>query len=276
MFFIENKLLYLFNWLGWNALEQAILSSSDLTTISEKLSDFKYIEKLHFLAWILNRNSEKTNYSDAYKNILDELWNTFPEQIPYDDLVTFIGFARGHMQKLTWSGMWLFKDIIQPLLDNKRISFNDAFRIWIKDFIEIFKLEKSRQSLFFNSQREGNLVNICAYLWANSSTSFQLSSLKEIGSILVNQQRIIQQPLASTSNWSRWNEALNVSMWILAYAKLCSHYLNQLGIKDNEQLNTLLTLSYNLTTVRPLEEWDSENELIKFVEWIENLLINQK
>ncbi|MCG2607874.1 hypothetical protein LZZ98_04890 [Acinetobacter sp. SM34] len=266
----------LFKWLGWNALEQAILSSSDLTTISDKLSNFKYIEKLHFLAWILNRNSEKTNYLDAYKNILDELWKTFPEQIPYEDLVTFIDAARGHMHKLTWSGMWLFKDIIQPLLDNKRISFNDAWCIWLKDFIEIFKLEEPKHSLIFNSEREGNLINICAYLWANSSSSFQLSSLNDIRIILVNQQRIIQQPLASTSNWSRWNDALTVSMWISAFAKLCSHYLNQLGIKDNEQLDTLLKLSYSLTMIRPLEEWNSESELIKFVEWIENLLSNQK
>lgn len=266
----------LFNWLGWNALEQAILSSSDLTTISDKLSNFKYIEKLHFLAWILNRNSEKTNYSDAYKKILDELWKTFPEQIPYDDLVTFIDVAMGHMQKLTWSGMWLFKDIIQPLLANKRISFNDASCIWLKDFIEIFKLEEPKQSLIFNSEREGNLINICAYLWANSSSSFQLSSLNNIKIILVNQQRIIQQPLASTSNWSRWNDALTVSMWISAFVKLSSYYLNQLGIKDNEELDTLLKLSYSLAMIRPLEEWNSESELIKFVEWIENLLSNEK
>lgn len=180
------------------------------------------------------------------------------------------------MHKLTWSGMWLFKDIIQPLLNNKRISFNDVCCIWLKDFIEIFKLEKPKQSLIFNSEREGNLINICAYLWANSGSSFQLSSLNDVSVILVNQQRIIQQPLASTSNWSKWNDALTVSMWISAFAKLCSHYLNQLGIKDNEKLDTLLKLSYSLAMIRPWEEWNSESELIKFVEWIENLLSNQK
>lgn len=101
-------------------------------------------------------------------------------------------------------------------------------------------------------------------------------SLNDVRVILVNQQRIIQQPLASTSNWSKWNDALTVSMWISAFAKLCSHYLNQLGIKDNEKLDTLLKLSHSLAMIRPLEEWNSESELIKFVEWIENLLSNQK
>ena len=264
----------LLKWLGWNFLEQNIISSSDLTLANNELSDFIYIEKLHFIAWILNRNSKNTNCSNVCESLVKELWNTFPEQISYEDLVTFIDAARGHMLKLTWSGIWLFKDIIQPLLDSKRISFDDACRIWLKDFIEILKLEEANKALLFTSEREGNLINISAYLWANSSSSFQLTSLNDVKTIFENQRRIIQRPLASTSNWSLWDEALKISMWILAFTKLCRYYLNQLNIEENEQLDTLLELSYSLTTTRPLAEWNTESELLIFTEGVEKLLSN--
>ena len=267
---VESKIALL-KWLGLNSIEQSILSSSDFSNISNRLSNLDYKEKLQFIGWFLNRNSEKSNYAAVYEAILKELWNTFPEKIPYDDLVNFIDAARGHMGKLIWAGMWLFKDIIQPLLDRKSISFDDACKIWLNDFIEILKLAESNRSLLFTSEREGNLINICAYLWANSSPSYQLNSMQNVKAILYSQRRIIQRPLASTSNWSLWDEALKISMWISSFTKLCRYYLNQLNIDENEQLDTLLELSYHLAMTRPLEEWSTESELIKFSEWIDNL-----
>lgn len=272
---LASKIVFL-RWLGWNALEQSIISSSDLAKINKSLANFEYTEKIQFIAWILNRNHENTDFADTYKNILDVLWNVLPEHIAYEDLETFIDAARGHMHKLTWSGLWLFRDIIQPLLDNKRIGFDDACKIWLKDFIEILELKEPNRPLIFSSEREGNLINISAYLWANSGFSFQLSSLNDVKAIFENQRRIVQRPLASTSNWSRWDEALKISMWISVFTKLCRYYLNQINIEKHEQLDSLLELSYKLVTIRSLEEWNSESDLIKFAEWSENLLGNQE
>ena len=209
-------------------------------------------------------------------NILDVLWIVLPEHIAYENLETFIDAARGHMHKLTWSGLWLFRDIIQPLLDNKRIGFDDACKIWLKDFIEILELKEPNRPLIFSSEREGNLINISAYLWANSGFSFQLSSLNDVKDIFENQRRIVQRPLASTSNWSRWNDALKISMWISVFTKLCRYYLNQKNSEKHEQLDNLLELSNGLVAIRPLEDWYSESDLINFVEWSENLLSNQE
>lgn len=272
---LASKIAFL-RWLGWNALEQSIISSSELAKINKCLANFEYTEKIQFIAWILNRNHENTDSADTYKNILDVLWIVLPEHIAYEDLETFIDAARGYMHKLTWSGLWLFRDIIQPLLDNKRIGFDDACKIWLKDFIEILELKEPNRSLFFSSEREGNLINISAYLWANSGFSFQLSSLNDVKAIFENQRRIVQRPLASTSNWSRWDEALKISMWISVFTKLCRYYLNQINIEKHEQLDNLLELSYGLVTIRSLEEWNSESDLIKFAEWSENLLGNQE
>jgi len=272
---LASKIAFL-RWLGWNALEQSVISSSDLAKINKSLANFEYTEKIQFIAWILNRNHESTDFADIYKNILDVLWIVFPEHIAYEDLETFIDAARGHMHKLTWSGLWLFKDIIQPLLDNKRIGFDDACKIWLKDFIAILELKEPHRSLIFSSEREGNLINISAYLWANSGFSFQLSSLNDVKVIFENQRRIVQRPLASTSNWSSWDEALKISMWISVFTKLCRYYLNQINIEKHEQLDNLLELSYGLVTIRSLDEWNSESDLIKFAEWSENLLSNHE
>ncbi|MFV8192724.1 VPA1262 family protein [Acinetobacter soli] len=265
----------LIRWFGWNALEQRILALSDLNVFNKKLSNFNYIEKIQFIAWMLNRNNEKPEYSVICKDIVIELISIFPEKIPYQDLETFIDVAKGHMRKLSWSGAWLFNDIIKILLDNKRVSFDEICKFWLKELIEILNLEEKNNPLIFSSEREGNLINISAYLWANSDSSLQLNLIKNIEFILKNQSRIIQQPLASTLNWSKWNDALTISMWISVFTKLCKYYLSQLNIQENDKLDILLENSLSLAMTRPLAEWNTESELIKFSEWVNGLSSNK-
>ena len=76
-------------------------------------------------------------------------------------------------------------------------------------------------------------------------------------SFLKRQQRIIQKPLASTSDWTQWDDALVVSMWILTFTRWSAYYLKQLGI-TNPPLEELSSDVRQLVLIRPLEEWRSE------------------
>ncbi|HHR0803533.1 TPA: hypothetical protein ACS28E_003292, partial [Enterobacter roggenkampii] len=83
-------------------------------------------------------------------------------------------------------------------------------------------------------------------------------------------------PLASTSNWSQWDDALRVSLWILAFAKWSEFYLSALGTFD-QNLERLSGDAQRLAMVRMKEEWQSEDvgiqsELIEFLEQGERLL----
>lgn len=75
----------------------------------------------------------------------------------------------------------------------------------------------NNQSRLFDRAREGQTINIASFLFAYSSPEQREVSLKTMNDILKRQRRIVQQPLVSTSDWTQWDDALKVSLWILAF-----------------------------------------------------------
>ncbi|MEW5190732.1 hypothetical protein AB1Y87_18370 [Citrobacter freundii] len=93
------------------------------------------------------------------------------------------------------------------------------------------------------------------------------------------QQRIVQQPLASTSNWTRWDGALLISMWILIFARWGKYYLRQRSMV-NAELEHLSQEAYRLVVFRPEDEWRSKNTgkegaLMAVLDQVELLLTEQ-
>ncbi|WP_198086550.1 hypothetical protein [Variovorax sp. E3] len=94
--------------------------------------------------------------------------------------------------------------------------------------------------------------------------------------LLKRPRRIVQQPLASTSDWARWDDALAVSMWILTFTRWGQYYLGERGITDLE-LEKLSLDARELAMVRPMDEWRSEGpgkqgELAAVLDQVDELL----
>ena len=100
--------------------------------------------------------------------------------------------------------------------------------------------------------------------------------MKSMRAILERQRRIVQQPLASTSNWTLWNDALVVSMWILAFTRWAQYYLRGRGMTDCE-LEALSRDTRELAMIRPMREWRLEGagkrgELAAVLDQVEDIL----
>ena len=255
-------------WFGWNSLEQKLQSSVDLSI--DKLSDLSASEQLLFLGWAINKNAKNSKNQQFYENLINLLYKLLPDQIPYCELISTIDSLRGHMYQLGWAEPWLFKDVIEPLLHKKRVSFEDVCKIWLEDLIQLLGGQNTNH--YFSSERDGQTTNVCAYLWANSETVFQNSCIKKLNTILEAQGRIIRQPLANTSNWSKWDEALKISLWILVFTKWGKYYLNDLNIFNHEKLDLLLKSAHSLALKRPTLEWKALSELFEYMEKIDELI----
>jgi len=263
------------NWFGWNTLEQHLQSSTDFELSFSELSDFTYEKQIQFIGWTLNRNAENPNHRKFCEKLILKLYNLLPEQIPHCDLKLFIDSARGHMYQLGWAEPWLFNDIVEPLLKDSRISYDYVCEIWLQDLIDLLTHKNAHGSLSFSPEREGQTTNVCAYLWANSSPTYKNKCIKKISEILGKQKRIILQPLASTSNWSRWDEALRVSLWILVFTKWCKYYLDSLDVSHHDQLYVLLDNATSLAMIRPSNEWLPDSALFLCLEKVEELLFEK-
>jgi hypothetical protein len=208
--------------------------------------------------------------------LVTALHEALPPTISMSELKHLIDSMRGHMRELGWAEPWLFQDVIFPLLRESRASTDDVCEIWFEDLLGLLGPQSGQPIRLFHRAREGQTTNTAAFLFAYSSSERQQTCMKSIQAILKQQKRVVQQPLASTSNWTRWDDALVVSMWILALAQWGQYYLRGHGMIDRN-LEALSQDAKSLAAVRPMVEWRSkgggkQGELAAFLDQVEELL----
>ncbi|MEZ2683331.1 VPA1262 family protein [Proteus vulgaris] len=266
----------LLRWMGLNALERQLDSPDAYVSTLSLLEAFSYEERIRALGWMVHHAAMNSNKKETFKNLVAVLHKILPDVVIAEDLRVLVDSMRGHMKQLSWAEPWLFQDVVFPLLQSERVLTEDACDIWMQELASMLELYSNNQSHLFERSREGQTTNIASYLFASCTPEQRKVSLKIIDDILRRKRRIIQQPLASTSDWSRWDNALRVSLWILSFAKWSEFYLSALGTFD-QNLERLSGDAQRLVMVRTKEEWQSEgvgiqSELIEFLEQGERLL----
>ena len=213
---------------------------------------FSYPEQVRVLGWMVHRAAGNSAKAEIHKGLIAALHEALPATITTNELRYLVDSMRGHMRQLAWTEPWLFQDVVFPLLQNDRANIDDACEIWVRELAALLKPELEPLRLF-DRAREGQTTNITAFLFAYSSLDRQQASLKSLQAILKRQRWIVQQPLASTSNWTLWNDALVVSMWILTFTRWAQYYLRGRSMTDCE-LEALWRDAHELAMIRPMEE----------------------
>lgn len=269
----DNGLL---QWLGLNAIERQLAKPEGLATVLQLVTAFSYPEQVQALGWMVSRVAKNAKEAEIYDGLVVALHETLPAAISGEELRRLIDSLRGHMRQLAWTEPWLFKDVVFPLLQNGRANFDDACEIWMQELAGMLEPQFKDQPRLFDRAREGQTTNITAFLFANSGSQRQQTSLKSMQAILKRQQRIVQRPLASTSNWTQWDGALVVTMWMLAFTRWAQYYLRQCSTASCE-LDNLSREACELAMVRPIAEWRSKGvgesgQLAAFLDQAEELL----
>ena len=266
----------LLQWMGLNAIEMQLEKPGGLTTVLRLMSTFTYPERVRALGWMVHHMAGIPEKAEIYKGLVEALHEALPATISAEDLKSLVNSMRGHMCQLAWTEPWLFQDVVHPLLQNNRANIDDACEIWVQELAALLEPELKQKPSQFHLAHEGQTTNITAFLFAYSSHERQQTSLKLIQTILQKQKRVIQQPLASTLNWNRWDGALVVSMWILTFTRWAQYYLSKRGT-TNLELESLLQKARELAMVRPMDDWLSQRhhnkgQLAAFLEQVEELI----
>lgn len=266
----------LLQWMGLNAIEMQLEKPGGLATVLQLVANFAYPERVRTLGWMVHRAAENPKKSDIYKGLVAALQEALPATIPAEELRRLVDSMRGHMRQLAWTEPWLFQDVVSPLLQNGRTNADDACEIWVQELAALLESKPKNQPWLFDSAREGQTTNITAFLLAHSSPERLQASVKSMHAILKRQRRIVQQPLASTSDWAQWDGALMVSMWMLTFSRWTQYYLRERDM-TNRELDDLSRDARELAMVRPMDEWRSErpgklSQLAAFLDQVEELL----
>lgn len=265
----------LLKWLGFNAIKMKLETSGELDNVLQLIAAFPNSEKVRVLGWMVHHAAGNPEKDKIYIGLITALNGVLAANISSEELRHVVDSLRGHMRFLAWAEPWLFQDVVFPLLQNGRANADDACDIWLQELAALLEPTLKHQSRLFELAREGQMTNTTAFLFAISSSKRQQDSLKSIWTILKRQRRIVQQPLSSTSDWKRWNNALVVSMWILTFARWSEYYLRDHGL-TNYKLAELSLSARELAMVRPIDEWRlggaGESDLIAFLDQVEALL----
>lgn len=267
----------LLRWMGFNAIERMLETPEGRAAALTLIAAFSYPDQVRALGWMVARAAKKQEKAEIYKDLVAALHGALPTPILANDMRCLIDSLRGHMRELGWAEPWLFEDVILPLLQNDRANIDDACEIWGQELASLLGPERERQSRLFERAREGQTTNIAAFLFAHSSSERQAATITSLKTILRRQQRIVQQPLASTSDWTRWNDALMASMWILIFVRWGQYYVYGRGVTHPE-LDELSKDVRELAMTRPMSEWRSTNtgksgELAAALDQVEKLLV---
>jgi len=266
----------LLQWMGLKAIEMQLQKPGGLATVLQLITTFTYPERVRALGWMVHHVAGIPEKALIYNGLVTSLHETLPPTIPADHLRRLVDSMRGHMRQLAWTEPWLFQDVVFPLLQNGRANNDDACEIWFQELAGLLVPGPRQQPIHFDLAREGQTTKITARIFAYSSPECQQASLKSMQAILKRQKQIVQQPLASTSDWTRWDSALTVSLWILAFSKWGEYYLRQRCMTDSE-LERLSRDARMLAMVRQMNEWRSEvagkpGQLAAFLDQVEELL----
>ncbi len=268
----------LLRWLGLNAVERELEKPGGLAAVRQLVTTFSGPEQVQALGWMVAHAARDPEKAEIYNGLVEALHEALPETITSEELTRLIDSLRGHMRQLCWAEPWLFQDVVSPLLENDHANVDDACEIWVQELAALLGPKQNHLRLF-ESTREGQTTKTAAFLFAHSSHEQQQASLKPMKALLKRQQRIVQQPLASTSNWSRWNDALIVSMWILTFTRWSQYYLRMHDMTNNE-LEKLSQDTRKFAMSRPMDEWRSQGtgqpggELAAFLDQVDELMVS--
>lgn len=251
----------LLRWMGLSAIEQQLESPDGLVAVLQQVAAFPYDEQVRVLGWMVNHAARDPKRAKLYAGLVAALHKALPASISTSALNKLVDSLRGHMRELPWVEPWLFQDVILPLLRDDRASVDDACEIWVRELTTLLEPGSSREPRLF----------------AYSSPERQQTSLKLMRALLKRPRRLVQQPLANTSNWAQWDDALTVSMWILTFARWSQYYLHERGIPSPE-VESLSQGARGLAMVRTMEEWRSQgvgkwSELAAFLDQANGLLL---
>lgn len=267
----------LLQWMGLNAIERQLEKPQGLPMGLQWVSAFDERMRVRALGWMVHRAVRKLNQTDICQGLIAALHAALPVTLSAEALGQLVDALRGHMRDLAWAEPCLSQDVVFPLLHDGRANGDDACEIWVRELTDTLAKEPP---LLFERPREGHMTSVAAFLFSRSSPRLRQASVHSLQVILRRQRQIVQQPLASTPDEARWDNALVVSMWVLVFTQWGQYYLRMHDLSD-DGLAQLSRDARALAMVRPMDEWrlqgvGKQGELAAFLDQVEELLASNE
>lgn len=243
-----------FKWMGMASLKDASKTGDGAKKVVARLASFDQQASIRMMCWLLSGLGMKQGNDESFGIVRQALYNALPPKLAKSDAEFLVDSLRGHMRELGWSEPWLFAEVIAPLLEEGRVTPDELSGTWMKELSSYLDGKLLGETVSFSRSREGRVTEVAAFLFARSSFEAKDEAVHGLLKTLKKARTNVQQPLASTMNWSKWDDSLEVAMWTYAFCRHVEHYVEE-SAKLPTQFVELCQSSRDVAMVRPLGEW---------------------
>lgn len=258
---------YFLQWIGLVKIRSLFFEKKiDENKVCQIIYEHPTIDKSKILLWFIRESVFRhdkfhTLFLSRFIEILDK------HPISKKRFEEFLNLLRGRLGKLYHQYCWVLDSILEPMIQNKLISYYQIMDIWLQDLeVDWNKAIKDENNyVHFGEITEGKFSDEIVYLFLRlpeKEKRLVLSRFEKIINLVV---RVIRKPLSRSINYSLYINAFKVSIWILAILK---RILKQQEISKPiySQLTEFQKILLNIYSRYKLLDYGSGNErdLLKY------------
>lgn len=259
----------LFQWLGVNAIEKTICDSKQLSLINEISSVFDKNKMMCVWIWLIKRRVHDVRRRELFKEMVKKFLNFLPksiDEVSFKMMVTVLS-GGGDLCQLD---KWIYNEILLPLLIESRLTCDQVSTMWMREVLDL--LGVVRKNVSFSITAQGEMVNMAAFFFVNSSEVFRKECMDRIRSVFDIQLKELRRPLVEVPNYSRRDNAINKLILILCLCLLIEYYQEVAKPSDEKCLGLILQAKDAIQLRLNVKDWKrTYPDIMAFLERVEQL-----
>ncbi|AHG75208.1 hypothetical protein X808_6850 [Mannheimia varigena USDA-ARS-USMARC-1296] len=211
-----NSNHHLLQWIGVSKIISLFFEDKiDEYKICQIISDNTVLDKAKIFLWIIK---ESVFRNKEFKTIFLLKAIEFCGTMSDDRLGDLLSILRGRVGKLYHRYCWILEYVLEEMVSQKLISYNQIMNFWFKDLENVWSMEikNIHGHVYFKSTTEGKFSDEFVYLFSKLPKDEQISILSRFDNIIHLVTRIIRKPLARTLDYSLYSNAFKVNVWVLS------------------------------------------------------------
>lgn len=253
-------------WIGLVKIRSLFFEKKiDENKVCQIIYEHPTIDKSKIFLWFIRESVFKQDkFHTLFLSRTIELLGK--HSINKERLKEFLNLLRGRLGKLYHQDCWVLDSVLEPMIQNKLISYYQIMDIWLQDLEDDWNkaIKDKNKHIYFGEITEGKFSDEIVYLFLQLSEEEQRIILGRFEKIINLAVRVIRKPLSRSINYSLYINSFKVSIWMLAiFNRILKREVSELIYAKLVEFQELLL---NVHSRYKLIDYGSSNEkdLLKY------------
>ncbi|GAB6454545.1 hypothetical protein bcgnr5380_56370 [Bacillus cereus] len=204
----------LLRWIGCTAFERIAHDDPKALAPSGFTSLLASDDRLNLLGWMTARAVRRN--VPIRQALIQELQASMPARLDDATLKKSVDSMRNVVGKVYDTPPWMLREVLLHLVHNQRLEVDVVARLWFDELFNAWT-KRDKQSIIFRADTEGYFTDEVASLCAAASVNVRKAILTKVSKEIEAHTRVVQRPFSAQINWSSYDQAFEMLLWISGY-----------------------------------------------------------